>query len=59
MARIGGGRDGGLQLGHGDCNITEKGRETEIRWGRPPNVHGNDKTERDRRGERDGVLTFG
>jgi hypothetical protein len=50
---------GGLQLGHGDCNRTEKGREIEIRWGRPPNVHGNGKTERKRRDERDGVLTFG
>jgi hypothetical protein len=47
MAGIGGGRDGGLQLGHSDCNRTEKGREIEIRWGRPPNVHGNAKTERD------------
>jgi hypothetical protein len=37
----------------------EKGREIEIRWGRPPNVHGNGKTERKRQDERDGVLTFG
>jgi hypothetical protein len=49
---------GGLQLGHSDCNRTEKGREIEIRWGRPPNVHKNGETERDRRGKRDGVLTF-
>jgi transposase InsO family protein len=49
----------GLQLGHGDGNRTKKGREIEIRWGRPPNVHGNGKMERDRRGEHDGVLTFG
>jgi hypothetical protein len=40
-------------------NRTEKGREIEIRWGRPPNVHGNGKTEKKRRDERDGVLTFG
>jgi hypothetical protein len=36
-----------------------KGREIEIRWGRPPNMQGNGKTERKRRDERDGVLTFG
>jgi hypothetical protein len=31
-----------------DCNKTERGREIEIRWGRPPNVHGNGKMERKR-----------
>jgi hypothetical protein len=37
----------------------ERGRKVGIRWGRPPNVDGNDKMERDRQGECDGVLTFG
>jgi hypothetical protein len=40
-------------------NGTEKGREIGIRRGRSPNVHGNGKTERKRRDERDVVLTFG
>jgi hypothetical protein len=44
---------------HGECNITERGREMEIRRGQPQNVHGNDKMERKRRDERDDVLTVG
>jgi hypothetical protein len=41
------------------CLRTERGREMGIRWGSHPNVHGNGKTKRKRRDERDGVLTFG
>jgi hypothetical protein len=36
----------------------EKERAKGIRWGWPPNAHGNGKTERGRRGERNCVLTF-
>jgi hypothetical protein len=43
-----------------EVDRTERGKKEQgLDWYWPPNVHGNGKTERDRWGEPNGVLTFG